>query len=120
MKDQTRTRHVFTDLSEAERRRMRELREKIDREEKDEIVAWGRQMIARHDHLREVFKQLQAERQAQGMSLGELSKRSGIDKGNLSRLENAEHPNVTLATIERYAEALGKEVRITIVDPQAA
>jgi len=114
------TRHVYTRLSDEEREKYRELREKIDREEKDEIIAWGRSVAAHHDHLRDVFRQLQAERQHQGLSLAELAERSGIDKANLSRLENMAYPNVTLSTIERYAKALGKEVRITIVDPQAA
>lgn len=32
------------------------------------------------------------------------------------RLENADRPNVTMETIERYATALGKDVVIKLVD----
>ena len=120
MPTQRTSRHIHKRLSPAERAKYRELRATIEREEKDELRAHGKRIKARHDQLRSVFRALRAERERQGVSLGELARCSGLDKANLSRLESAEQPNVTLATIERYAEALGKEVRIVVTDPQAA
>jgi DNA-binding Xre family transcriptional regulator len=58
---------------------------------------------------------LKQARQAQGLSLADIRDRTGIERSALSRLEN-ETPNVTIRTLERYAEALGKRVVIEITD----
>jgi transcriptional regulator with XRE-family HTH domain len=50
------------------------------------------------------------------LSLADVAKRSGMDKGRLSRLENDPHPNVTLDTVDRYAAALGKQVVCALAD----
>lgn len=63
-----------------------------------------------------VFRDLQAERQKQGVTLAQLAERSGIDKARLSRLENDPFPNVTIDTLERLAAALGKDLVITLKD----
>ncbi len=44
-------------------------------------------------------------RNVKGMTLGELSEKSGISKGNLSRWEN-KGMNVTIETLFRVAAAL--------------
>jgi transcriptional regulator with XRE-family HTH domain len=49
-----------------------------------------------------------------------MKARTGIEKGNLSRLENAPNPNPTIDTLTRYADAVGKEVVITLVDKAAS
>jgi transcriptional regulator with XRE-family HTH domain len=49
-------------------------------------------------------------------SRADVAQRSGIDKARLSRLENAKFPNVTIDTVERYAEALGKQVVVGLAD----
>jgi transcriptional regulator with XRE-family HTH domain len=56
---------------------------------------------------------LRAARESAGVSLRELEERTGISRGNLSRLETGES-NPTVATLRRYAAAIGKTVSITI------
>ncbi len=90
---------------------------RIDRKEADAIRAKGRRVRARHERLRAVVQLLKAERQRLGLSLAEVGERSGIGKSNLSRLENDPTPNPTLNTVLRYAEALGRDIRISLADP---
>lgn len=47
------------------------------------------------------------------VSLAELSRRTGITKSNLSRLENSSD-NAKVQTLERYAEALGVTLVIDV------
>src|SRR5690606_13578611 len=42
-------------------------------------------------------------REAQGLSLADLSERTGIDRSALSKLENRRNLNPTFATLARYA-----------------
>jgi len=46
----------------------------------------------------------------------DMKTRTGIEKGNLSRLENAPNPNPTIDTLIRYADAVGKELVIELID----
>jgi len=91
----------------------------VDRDERRAIVDQAKAAKRHHDRLRDLFAELQAERQRQGLSLSALAEASGMDKARLSRLENAKYPNVTMETIERYAQALGKDLRIELVDRAA-
>src|SRR5689334_6025369 len=106
-------------LSDAERSRLRRLREQIDAE-KDEIVAEGRGHKAAHDaslaRLREVMQLLRAERTLQELSLADVQAKTAIPRSALSRPETDPDANPTLATITRYAEALGKDVQILLAD----
>jgi ribosome-binding protein aMBF1 (putative translation factor) len=58
---------------------------------------------------------LKSAREAQGLSLADLHDRTGIERSALSRLENA-FPNLTVRTLERYAEAVGKRIVIQVED----
>lgn len=106
-------------LSDADRSRLRQLREQID-VEKDEIIAEGRRHKAAHDtslaRLREVMQLLRDERTRRGLSLADIQARTGIARSALSRLETDSDANPTLTTITRYAEALGKDVKILLAD----
>ena len=86
----------------------------IDRDEGDQIKARGRAIFAHHESLQEVIAALKAARQAQGLSLAEVGERSGIGKANLSRLENDTSPNPTWDTIARYAESVGRKLRVNV------
>jgi transcriptional regulator with XRE-family HTH domain len=55
---------------------------------------------------------LRRERDRQGLTLAEVSERSGLDKGLLSRLENGRILNPTVSTLWRYAEAIGARVAL--------
>jgi predicted transcriptional regulator len=82
--------------------------------QKEEILATGRRIKAARTRVnvavREAMKALKHERQAQGLSLSDVEKRTGIGRAALSRLENETELNPTVVTLVRYAEALGKEV----------
>jgi transcriptional regulator with XRE-family HTH domain len=51
---------------------------------------------------------LKQERKRSGLSLGDVAERSGLDRAVVSRLENGRQDNPTVATLMRYAAALGK------------
>jgi hypothetical protein len=53
---------------------------------------------------------LKKSRQAAGLTLAEVSKRTGIDQASLSRLENGRQPNPTVDTLWRYANAVGRRL----------
>jgi DNA-binding XRE family transcriptional regulator len=93
-------------------RSLKNLAQQIDGEEAAAIKRKGRAIKARHDQLRDLARILKEERQRLGVSLSEVAKRSGIEKGNLSRLENDPHPNPTVDTLLRYAAALGRTIHI--------
>ena len=82
--------------------------------QKEQILAEGRQVKAARSRVqvavRDAFKLLRVQRQARGLSLSEVEKRSGIGRAALSRLENETEPNPTVVTLTRYAEALGKQL----------
>jgi len=106
-------------LTAEERRRRDAALPAIDRE-KDAILARGRKLkqesAAEQVALREAFRMLKAERERQGLSLGDLEQRTGINKPSLSRLENNAEGNTTVLTLCRVAEALGKSITIQLVD----
>jgi DNA-binding XRE family transcriptional regulator len=51
---------------------------------------------------------LRRERNRCGVSIGEVAERSGLDRAVVSRLENGKQDNPTVATLMRYAAAVGK------------
>lgn len=56
---------------------------------------------------------LKRERERQGLSLAEISDRSGLDKGMISRLENGKILNPTVNTLWKYANAVGMTVSMS-------
>lgn len=108
-------RDVNKALTEEERIRHAEIRRQIEGE-KEELMAFGRTVMARHARLREAVGVLKSTREALGLTLADIKARTGIEKGNLSRLENAANPNPTIDTLTRYADAVGKELVIELID----
>ena len=66
------------------------------------------------------FAGLKALREQQGLSISDLAERTGMDRAMISRLENGQIDNPTIATVARYATALGKRVVVSLVDAQEA
>jgi ribosome-binding protein aMBF1 (putative translation factor) len=66
--------------------------------------------------LRKTFAALRALREQQGMSITDLAERTGMDRAMISRLENGQIDNPTIATMTRYAKALGKKVLVSLVE----
>jgi len=62
---------------------------------------------------RVALAKLNLARRREGLSLGEMAERTGIDRGNLSRLENNVE-NVELNTLARLADALGYDIVVDL------
>ncbi len=60
---------------------------------------------------------LRAAREEAGVSLAELEQRTGVQKSAWSRLENAKAPNPTVATLVRYAAAIGSPLQFHLAPP---
>jgi len=101
-------------LTDAEKQSNRIVRRQIA-DELPDIKRRGRQAKQRL-LLKHVLKALREERQHQGMSLADLKQRTGIDRSTLSKLENEDDPNVTMNTLLRYAEAVGKTIAVELDD----
>src|SRR4029077_8708800 len=67
-------------------------------------------------NVKALFYGLKKEREAAGLSLVDMEKRTGMDKAALSRLENGRQPNPTIDTLLRYAAALGKQIVLAFAD----
>ncbi len=105
-----------------DRARHKAIREQFqrDRPSLDELLASGDYVgpLGHGAYLSflEAMHALKAERERRGLSLSDVSERSGIDPAAISRLENGKQANPTIDTILRYADALGKELIWTFRD----
>jgi DNA-binding XRE family transcriptional regulator len=79
--------------------------------EKPEILQRSRKRVS---ELGRIGQQFRNAREAASLTLAELCERTGIDKATLSRFENGVHGNPTLATMTRYAEALGMQLEVEL------
>src|SRR6266851_3137654 len=66
--------------------------------------------------LRKTFAASKALREQQGLIITDMAERTGMDRAMISRLENGQVDNPTVATMNRYAKALGKRVVVSLVD----
>ena len=64
--------------------------------------------------LRDYIRQLKEVREAVGLSLAEVSARSGLAVESLSRLETGAQTNPTWKTLGMYAAALGRRPHLTV------
>ena len=78
-----------------------------------EVEAELRDRIKKPSPARIALAKLKLARLREGLSLGEVSQRTGIERGNLSRLEN-NVDNVELNTLARLADALGYDVLVDL------
>ena len=58
--------------------------------------------------VQKALQSLKRERVRCGLSIGDVAVRSGLDRAVVSRLENGKQDNPTVATLMRYAAAIGK------------
>jgi transcriptional regulator with XRE-family HTH domain len=70
---------------------------------------------AHEEALGGTIQQLKQLREKKGLSLQEVADRMGTDRANVHRLENAPG-NPTVATLARYAEAMGKRIVISVAN----
>jgi DNA-binding XRE family transcriptional regulator len=83
--------------------------ELIDRGELDELVSQ-----AQYIELRALMVRLRECRERMGLSLTDLSERTGLTRPAISRLETGWNLNPTLETLFRYTEALGVGLKLTV------
>lgn len=116
-------RRIRRPLGDSDKEKYRRLRGALD-QEKGEILAQARRFKAARAmtaaELRHAVELLKAERLAQGLSLSDVEQRTGLGKSALSRLETDPDANPTLATLARYAEALGKQLAVSLHDRATA
>jgi DNA-binding phage protein len=74
---------------------------------------------AAEESLLQILEALTQARQARGLSLAEVARRSGIESAALSRLGGDKDPNPTFETLSRYAEALGLRLELSLVEAEA-
>jgi hypothetical protein len=99
-----------------DRARHRAIREKFRewRPSPEELISTGEgtqlDLHGEYHALRPFIDQLKQVREAAGLTLAQVSERSGIDQPALSRLENGHNRNPTLDTLWRYAAAVGQRL----------
>jgi hypothetical protein len=59
-----------------------------------------------------LMARFKTERESQGRTLADVAERMGIDAPALSRLETGKTLNPTLATLHKWAEALGQKLEV--------
>lgn len=106
-------------LTEAEAAKYDAVREQIE-QEKPEINARIRKQLEQGRLLAELFSELRRVRETAGLSLSDMQERTGIDRATISKLETGQRANYTLDTALRYADALGKQVLVTLADKPAS
>ncbi|MCR5488663.1 MAG: helix-turn-helix domain-containing protein [Saccharofermentans sp.] len=65
-----------------------------------------------------IMKALIEARTSQGLTQKELSIRSGIAQGDISKIENG-NANPSIKTLKRLATAMGKSLKIEFTDPES-
>lgn len=88
--------------------------------EKPWILEQARAWKAAHDaaigQLSEAFRLLRAERERQGLSLADMQERTGMQRSAICKLENELEGNPKIVTLQRYADALGKQLMVVVAD----
>jgi len=102
-------------LTPEEAARYRKVREQIE-VEKPEINARIRSQLVAMSSFQRAIEQLKQVREAKGLSLRDVQDLTGIDASALSKLERGERENFTAETLIRYANALGKQVAVSLSD----
>jgi ribosome-binding protein aMBF1 (putative translation factor) len=99
-----------------ERGREKALREKLQKERPslEDLVRTGAcdadavMTMGMYFDVQRALQALKREREQSGLSIGDVAERSGLDRAVVSRLENGKQDNPTVATLMRYAAAVGK------------
>jgi DNA-binding XRE family transcriptional regulator len=86
--------------------------ELIDQGEIDELVPQ-----AQYIELRALMVRLREVRERTGLSLTDLSERTGLTRAAISRLETGWNLNPTLETLFRYTAALGVGLKFATEEP---
>jgi len=102
-------------LTEEEAAKYRRIRELVA-EELPDLQARAQTRLHELREASELFSELRKVREAQGLSLADIQRLTGIDRSALSKLERGERVNFTMDTLTRYAAAVGKHVVFELAD----
>src|SRR5438105_1456017 len=99
-----------------ERARERALRDQLQKEKPslEDLVRTGAcdpdavMTMGMYFDVQRALQALKRERERCGLTIGDVAERSGLDRAVVSRLENGKQDNPTIATLMRYAAAVGK------------
>jgi DNA-binding XRE family transcriptional regulator len=99
-----------------ERRREQKLRERLQRERPsiEDLVRTGDcdpddvMTMGMYFDVQQALQALKRTRKERGLTIADVAERSGLDRAVVSRLENGKQDNPTVATLMRYAAAIGK------------
>jgi DNA-binding XRE family transcriptional regulator len=111
-------RRIFRANQKTARERAREkaLRESLQKEKPslEDLVRAGAcdpdaiMTMGMYFDVQQALQALKRVRQQRGLSIADVAERSGLDRAVVSRLENGKQDNPTVATLMRYAAAVGK------------
>jgi hypothetical protein len=112
------TQRIFRESRKTAEERAHEkaLREKLQKERPslEDLILTGEcdpdavMTMGMYFDIQRALKALKRERKQRGLSIGDVAERSGLDRAVVSRLENGKQDNPTVATLMRYAAAVGK------------
>ncbi len=110
-----------------ERARERIFREKLQKEKpsQEDLIRAGEcdpdavMTMGMYFDIQRALQALKRERQRSGLSISDIAERSGLDRAVISRLENGKQDNPTVATLMRYAAAIGKRFLWCFEEPAA-
>jgi DNA-binding XRE family transcriptional regulator len=112
--------HDMPALSAEQRGAIKAIRERSRKERPgpDELIDQGEieELVpqAQYIELRALMVRLRGIRERMGLSLTDLSERTGLTRAAISRLENGWNLNPTLETLFRYTEALGVGLKFAV------
>jgi transcriptional regulator with XRE-family HTH domain len=121
--------NVYSDRhqTEAQKAKEKEARELFQhwKPGPEELLASGKWegpvLVEGQEEFWRAIRQVRAFREAQGLTLKDVSERCGIDVATLSKLENGKQANPTLFTMLLYVGAVGKRLHFSIrPKPQSA
>lgn len=117
-----RRRQGKTEQTAEDKARIKAVRERFQREKPtpEQLAASGEyhppMKQCEYWELMKTAAALKQAREAAGVSLRELADKMSMDVAALSRLENGVNGNPTVETLFRYANSLGKQIVVQIVD----
>jgi len=85
-----------------------------EKQHREATIVQARQMRDASRLARKVIGQLRTAREQKGLSLADLKEATGMSREAISRLENDEGPNPTIATLVRLASAVGVNLDMSI------
>lgn len=98
--------------------RARRAAEQIERDPSSYHDVNGPMVMGDHWELMFTISDLKKERLKQGKSLAEIEAACGVKASTLSRLESGKVKNPRLATLSRYARALGRRLSLQVARPE--